>query len=218
MPVNDWPGRGRTWPRLVVVKAVEPTQTWDTDRLLTIPNVLSFLRLLAVPVFGWLILAGHDLAAVILLAVSGATDWLDGFLARTLHQTSLLGARLDPVADRLYILTAVVVMTVRGLVPWWLLAVLAARDLLLLCLLPSLRRSGRVALPVNLVGKTGTMLLLLAFPIMLLGSPDSFGLVVAEWAGWVLAIAGAFAYWAAGILYLKETVELAHERGDRDAS
>ena len=109
-------------------------------------------------------------------------------------------------------------MTVRGLVPWWLLAVLAARDLLLLCLLPSLRRSGRVALPVNLVGKTGTMLLLLAFPIMLLGSPDSFGLVVAEWAGWVLAIAGAFAYWAAGILYLKETVELAHERGDRDAS
>ena len=212
MPVNDWPGRGRTWPRLVVVKAVEPTQTWDTDRLLTIPNVLSFLRLLAVPVFGWLILAGHDLAAVILLAVSGATDWLDGFLARTLHQTSLLGARLDPVADRLYILTAVVVMTVRGLVPWWLLAVLAARDLLLLC------RSGRVALPVNLVGKTGTMLLLLAFPIMLLGSPDSFGLVVAEWAGWVLAIAGAFAYWAAGILYLKGTVELAHERGDRDAS
>lgn len=200
------------------MKAVEPTRTWDTDRLLTIPNVLSFLRLLAVPVFGWLILAGHDLAAVILLAVSGATDWLDGFLARTLHQTSLLGARLDPVADRLYILTAVVVMTVRGLVPWWLLAVLAARDLLLLCLLPSLRRSGRVALPVNLVGKTGTMLLLLAFPIMLLGSPDSFGLVVAEWAGWVLAIAGAFAYWAAGILYLKETVELAHERGDRDAS
>jgi len=68
------------------------------------------------------------------------------------------------------------------------------------------------------VGKTGTMLLLLAFPLMLLGSPDSFGLVVAEWAGWVLAIAGAFAYWAAGILYLKGTVELAHERGDRDAS
>ncbi|WP_342770194.1 CDP-alcohol phosphatidyltransferase family protein [[Pseudopropionibacterium] massiliense] len=202
---------------LVVVKAVEPTQRWDTDRLLTIPNMLSFLRLLAVPVFGWLILVGHDVAAVILLAVSGATDWLDGFLARTLHQTSLLGARLDPVADRLYILTAVVVMTVRGLVPWWLLAVLAARDLLLLCLLPSLRRSGRVALPVNLVGKAGTMLLLLAFPLMLVGSSASFGLVAAEWLGWILALSGTIAYWAAGVLYVRGTVELARERGDRNA-
>ena len=200
------------------MSAVEPTRTWDTDRLLTIPNVLSFLRLLAVPVFGWLILAGHDLAAVILLAVSGATDWLGGFLARALHQTSLLGARLDPVADRLYILTAVVVMTIRGLVPWWLLAVLVARDLLLLCLLPSLRRSGRVALPVNLVGKAGTMFLLLAFPLMLIGSSASFGLVAAGWLGWILALSGAVAYWVAGVLYLRGTVELARERGERDAS
>ena len=200
------------------MKAVEPTQVWDTDRLLTIPNVLSFLRLLAVPVFGWLILAGHDLAAVILLAASGATDWLDGFLARTLHQTSLLGARLDPVADRLYILTAVVVMMVRGLVPWWLPAIIIGRDLLLLCLLPSLRRSGRIALPVNLIGKAGTMFLLLAFPLMLIGSSGSFNVAAAEWTGWILAISGASAYWVAGFLYLRGTVELARERGEQDAS
>lgn len=200
------------------MKAVEPTQVWDTDRLLTIPNVLSFLRLLAVPVFGWLILAGHDLAAVILLAASGATDWLDGFLARTLHQTSLLGARLDPVADRLYILTAVVVMMVRGLVPWWLPAIIIGRDLLLLCLLPSLRRSGRIALPVNLIGKAGTMFLLLAFPLMLISSPGSFNVAAAEWTGWILAISGASAYWVAGFLYLRGTVELARERGEQDAS
>ena len=200
------------------MKTVEPTHAWDTDRLLTVPNVLSFLRLLAVPVFGWLILAGHDLAAVILLAVSGATDWLDGFLARLLHQTSLLGARLDPVVDRLYILTAVLVMTVRGLVPWWLLALLAGRDLLLLCLLPSLRRSGRIALPVNLVGKAGTMFLLLAFPLMLIGSSGSFNLAVAEWMGWILAVVGASAYWTAGLLYLRGTVELARERGEKNAS
>ena len=199
------------------MNAVEPTPAWDTDRLLTIPNALSFLRLLAVPVFGWLILAGHDLAAVILLAVSGATDWLDGFLARTLHQTSLLGARLDPVADRLYILTAVVVMTIRGIVPWWLLAVLAARDLLLLCLLPSLRRSGRMALPVNRVGKAGTMLLMLAFPLMLIGSSAALGLVAAGWVGWMLALSGAVAYWAAGVLYLRGTMKLARERGEKDA-
>jgi len=99
-----------------------------------------------------------------------------------------------------------------------MLAVLVARDLLLLCLLPSLRRSGRVALPVNLVGKAGTMFLLLAFPLMLIGSSASFGLVAAGWLGWILALSGAVAYWVAGVLYLRGTVELARERGERDAS
>jgi CDP-diacylglycerol--glycerol-3-phosphate 3-phosphatidyl-transferase len=200
------------------VKTVEPAPAWDTDRLVTLPNVLSFLRLLAIPVFGWLILTGQNLAAVILLAVSGATDWLDGFLARALHQTSLLGSRLDPVADRLYILTAVVAMAFRDLVPWWFLGILAARDLLLICLLPSLRRSGLLALPVNMAGKAGTLMLLLAFPLILIGSPRSLGMSIAEWIGWPLACLGALAYWVAGILYLTGTVRLACERGDHGAS
>ena len=190
------------------MKTVEPAPAWDTDRLVTLPNVLS----LAIPVFGWLILTGQNLAAVILLAVSGATDWLDGFLARALHQTSLLGSRLDPVADRLYILTAVVAMAFRDLVPWWFLGILAARDLLLICLLPSLRRSGLLA------GKAGTLMLLLAFPLILIGSPRSLGMSIAEWIGWPLACLGALAYWVAGILYLTGTVRLACERGDHGAS
>ncbi len=90
---------------------------WDTEAVLTVPNVLSFIRLLGIPVFCWLILVGWDLAAVIMLAVFGVTDWFDGYLARTLKQRSRLGTRLDPIADRLYILAAVVVLLVRGIVP-----------------------------------------------------------------------------------------------------
>src|SRR5690606_6280207 len=115
---------------------------------LTIPNILSFVRLLSVAVFGWLIVAGLDVWAVALLVVFGATDWLDGYLARRLNQRTALGARLDPVADRLYILMAIVALFLRGIIPWWLVAVLVARDVMLVLLVPVLRRTGRVALPV----------------------------------------------------------------------
>ncbi|MDO5093467.1 MAG: CDP-alcohol phosphatidyltransferase family protein [Propionibacteriaceae bacterium] len=194
------------------MNSVEPTQEWDTDRLCTVPNALSFLRLLAVPVFGWLILVGHDMAAVILLAISGATDWLDGFLARRLNQTSELGARLDPIADRLYILTALLALAARWVVPWWFLVLLVARDAMLVGLLPSLRRSGRLALPVSLVGKAGTMLLLLAFPLILIGSPRSMGIAWVAWIGWPTAVGGAIAYWVAGADYVARTVRLARTR------
>lgn len=194
------------------MNAVDTTSQWDTDRVMTVPNVLSFIRLLAVAVFGWLILAGFDVAAVILLAVSGATDWLDGFLARKLKQRTELGAKLDPVADRLYILMAIVALAVRGIVPWWLLVVLIARDLMLVALMPSLRRSGVLALPVNHVGKAATMCLLLAFPLILLAASPTLAISVAGWIGWPLAVAGALLYWWAGLMYLRQTVLLSQER------
>lgn len=188
---------------------------WDTDRVLTVPNVLSFIRLLGVGVFGWLILSGHDVIAVALLIVFGATDWLDGYLARRLKQRTALGAKLDPVADRLYILMALVAMTVRGIVPWWFLVILLARDVMLVCLVPSLRRSGILALPVNLVGKAATMALLLAFPLVLVGSSSSLGWGWAWWTGWVLAVLGALLYWWAGTIYLEQTIALSRERRGR---
>ncbi len=191
---------------------LETTSTWDTDRVMTVPNVLSFLRLLAVGVFGWLILAGQDVAAVVLLAVSGATDWLDGFLARKLRQRTELGAKLDPVADRLYILMAIVALAVRGIVPWWLLVVLIARDMMLVALVPSLRRSGVVALEVNYVGKAATMCLLLAFPLILLAASPVLGVAFAGWIGWPLAVLGSALYWWAGLIYLRQTVMLSQER------
>ncbi len=200
------------WPRLASVNTVETTSQWDTDRRLTLPNVLSFVRLLAVGVFGWLILDGQDVAAVILLAASGATDWLDGFLARRLKQRTALGARLDPVADRLYILMAMVALTARGIMPMWLLVILVARDLMLVLLMPSLRRSGVLALPVNLVGKSATMCLLLALPLILLAATPMLEIAFVGWIGWPLAILGAVLYWWAGGIYLHQTITLSKAR------
>lgn len=194
------------------MNTVEATSQWDTDRVMTLPNALSFIRLLAVGVFGWLILDGQDVAAVILLAASGATDWLDGFLARRLKQRSALGAKLDPVADRLYILMAVVALTVRGIMPWWLLAILVARDVMLVLLMPSLRRSGVLALPVNFVGKAATMCLLLALPLILLAATPTLEAAFFGWIGWPLAVLGAALYWWAGGIYLQQTITLSRAR------
>lgn len=194
------------------MKTVEATSQWDTDRVVTVPNVLSFVRLLAVGVFGWLIIDGHDVAAVILLAVSGATDWLDGFLARKLNQRSALGAKLDPVADRLYILTAMIALTFRGIMPWWLLAILVARDVMLVGLMPSLRRSGVLALPVNFVGKAATMCLLLALPMILLAATPMLDAPWVGWIGWPLTVLGALAYWWAGGIYVHQTVSMSRSR------
>lgn len=200
------------------MNTVEATSQWDTDRVITVPNVLSLIRLLAVGVFGWLILDGQDVAAVILLAASGATDWLDGFLARRLKQRTALGAKLDPVADRLYILMAVVTLTVRGIMPWWLLAILVARDVMLVLLIPSLRRSGVLALPVNSVGKAATMSLLLALPLILLAATPMLEASFFGWIGWPLTVLGAVLYWWAGGIYLQQTITYSKaRRGGRDA-
>ena len=187
-------------------------QRWDTDRVFTIPNVLSFLRLAAIPVFVWLIIAGQYLAAVIILAVSAVTDWFDGYLARRLRQRTKLGAQLDPITDRLYILSTIIAFVVRGIFPWWFVAILLARDLMLVMLVPSLRRSGQMYLPVNLVGKAGTFALLLAFPVVLVSAPEAFDFQVAYVLGWAIAVAGACLYWAAGLLYLRETIRLSRAR------
>lgn len=190
------------------MNSVPNTQEFDTDRVLTIPNILSFLRLLSVVVFGVLIVMGMDLAAVILLVIFGGTDWLDGFLARRLKQRSPLGAKLDPVADRLYIVVAVLALAIRDIVPWWLLAILVLRDVMLTLLLPTLRRLGRDSLPVNMVGKAATMFLLLAFPMLLIGYSDEFSLSWMGTLGWVFAGVGSVLYWAAGFMYVRATRQL----------
>ncbi|GAB3821628.1 CDP-alcohol phosphatidyltransferase family protein [Tessaracoccus terricola] len=190
----------------------QPAPEWDTDRVLTIPNILSFIRLLGVPVFGWLIIAGHDLWAVAMLVFFGATDWLDGWLARVLKQRSPLGIRLDPAADRLYILMAIVALVVRGILPWWMLVVLLARDVMLLALIPPIRKAtGKLALPVLRTGKAATLFLLMAFPLVLIGSGRSLGIAVAFWAGWTFAVVGVVLYWTAGVMYVRRTIEVARE-------
>ncbi|MEI8260075.1 MAG: CDP-alcohol phosphatidyltransferase family protein [Actinomycetes bacterium] len=179
------------------------------DRFVTIPNALSLLRLIGVPVFLWLVLVAHaDVWAFALLAVSGATDWLDGYLARRLGQVSRIGALLDPLADRLYIAATLLGLALRALIPWWLVIALVAREIVLICLLPLLRRHGRVALPVTFVGKTGTFALLWGFPLLLLGSlPSGWG-AAAMTLGWAFALWGVFLYWWAGLRYVQQARSL----------
>jgi cardiolipin synthase len=174
----------------------------DSHRILTIPNVISIFRLAGVPLFLWLILVPEaDGWALAVLFVSGISDYADGYLARRLHQTSVVGAILDPVADRLYILSTVLGLAARGVIPWWLAALLPARDAFLWCLVPFLRTRGYSSLPVHFLGKAATANLLYAFPLLLLGDGTGLLATLAKVFGWAFALWGTGLYWWAGLLY-----------------
>jgi cardiolipin synthase len=179
-----------------------------SDRVLTLPNALSALRLVGVPVFFWLVLNEHDVAAVWLLMVSGFTDYLDGKIARAWGQMSRVGQLLDPAADRLYILATLVGLTIRDVVPVWLTVGLVGRDLLLGLTLPVLRRHGYGPLPVHYLGKAATFNLLSGFPLLLLGEGDSALSQTAHAFGWAFAIWGTALYWWAGLMYVVQVRQL----------
>ncbi len=184
-----------------------------TDRILTIPNGISAVRLAGVPVFLWLVLgprtATADYWAVGLLIVAGLSDWLDGKIARALNQASRLGQLLDPAADRLYIAATLVALAVRNIIPWWLLAVLAARELIVGVALEILRRRTRIGgLQVSLVGKAATLCLLYAFPLLFLGDHPGWGGTLARIIGWAFAIWGTALYGQSALLYLVQVRSL----------
>jgi cardiolipin synthase len=188
-------------------------------RVWTLPNALSVLRLFGVPLFLWLLLGPHaDGWAFAVLAVSGLTDWLDGKLARWLDQGSRLGALLDPAADRLYIVAALVALALRGIVPVWLVVVLAGRELVLGLLLLVLRGYGYPPLQVHYLGKAATLLLLYAFPGLLLAQGDGGLAAVAAPFAWALTIWGTALYVLAGVFYAVQVVGIvASERRSRAA-
>ena len=181
----------------------------QTDRILTIPNILSFIRLLGVPLFLWLILVPEaDGWAFVVLALSAVTDYLDGMIARALGQISRLGQLLDPLADRLYIAATLLGLAIRAIIPWWLVVVLLARDLILAVVLALLKRRGITGLPVHFLGKAATFCLLCGLPLLLLGAGASgTGLGLAELArdlGWAFTLWGTALYWWAGLLYVEQ--------------
>jgi cardiolipin synthase (CMP-forming) len=181
----------------------------QSDRVLTWPNALSALRLAGVPVFLWLVIGPRtvttDWIAIAVLALAGISDWLDGKLARMLDQGSKLGALLDPAADRLYIAATLIGLAVRGIIPWWLVGVLAGRELLVGGGLAVLRRrTGIGALRVSFVGKTATLCLMYAFPLLFIG----VHLPGVRVFGWAFAIWGTALYWWAAMLYLTQTSRL----------
>ena len=186
----------------------------QTDRVLTVPNLLSMARLAGVPVFLWLVLSpvfdGPDLDgwALLVLALSGVSDYLDGKLARRWNQISALGRVLDPAADRLYVLSTLVGLTWRDILPWWLTALLLARELMLLVAVFLLDRHGYAPPQVNFLGKAATFNLMYAFPLLLLSDGSSWAASLAAIFGWAFAGWGTALYWWAGILYVVQVRRL----------
>ena len=178
----------------------------QTDRIVTLPNALTVVRLLAIPVFVWLALGPkNDAAAALVLVGIGVTDWADGYLARKWNQITRFGQLMDPIADRLATFATLLVFLVRGVVPWWLVAILIARDVVLALEMSRLKAHGVTGLPVNFVGKAATAMLLGSFPLLLWGAQAESGFLQL-----VYAIGAGLALWGVGLylysawLYLRQ--------------
>jgi cardiolipin synthase (CMP-forming) len=173
------------------------------DRLLTIPNLLSIIRLALVPVFLWLLLGPRaDGWALLILVYAGVSDWADGKIARIFNQASKFGAMLDPAADRLYTLATVVAFVVRDIVPWWIAAVLILRDVLVAGCIWVLGRNGFAPPEVTYVGKAATFNLLYAMPLLLLAQGGSTAATIARPVAYAFAIWGGALFLWSGALYL----------------
>jgi cardiolipin synthase len=170
------------------------------DRILTVPNVITLVRLLCIPLYLWLLFGAHrQTAAAVLLAVLGATDWVDGFVARRYGQVSTFGKVLDPTADRILVGTAVISIMVYGAVPLWFGLATIAREVLVSAMVLLLAALGAARIDVLWVGKAGTFGLMFAYPTLLLGDGTAGWQEPIRVIGWVTGLIGlALAWWAAG--------------------
>lgn len=173
------------------------------DRIVTVPNAITLVRLACIPLFVWLLFgADRQIAAALLLGALGATDWVDGFVARRYHQVSTLGKVLDPVADRVLVATAVITITIHGAVPVWFGAATLAREVVVSVAVLLLASLGAKRIDVLWVGKAGTFALMFSYPAFLLGDGD------ARWQrpflvlAWVTGIIGLTLAWVAAGTYL----------------
>lgn len=173
------------------------------DRVLTLPNAVTALRLACIPLFVWLLFGAHDqTAAAILLAVLGATDWVDGFLARRLHQVSTVGKVLDPTADRLLVATGVVSVIVAGAVPVWFGVLTVVREAIVSGAVLLLAGLGAQRIDVLWVGKAGTFGLMFAYPTFLLAHGHAGWQHPFEVIAWVCAVPGLVLAWTAAAAYV----------------
>ena len=176
--------------------------------MLTIPNALTFLRFLGIPLFIYLALSRHaDGWAILTLAIGGATDYFDGKLARALNQESKFGEIADPTIDRLYIAATLVVLYIRDAIPLWLIAILVARDLFMACVALALQLEGYQPLKVTYLGKAATFNLLYAFPFLLLALSDTWYGTAAFIFGWAFAIWGVTLYVGTAIGYFRTALK-----------
>jgi cardiolipin synthase len=186
-----------------------------SSRVVTVPNVLSAVRLALIPVFLWLLGTAQYGWALVVIVVSSLTDFVDGFIARRFNQVSRVGQILDPTVDRLFIFSTLIGLAWQGFLPWWLVIVIVLRDVGIVALGPVLATHGYGPLPVHHLGKVATFSLLFALPTLVLGAAAPPIAAYSDPLGWALALWGAFLYWWAGVLYLRETMRLV--RNDRVA-
>ncbi|MFZ4505131.1 MAG: CDP-alcohol phosphatidyltransferase family protein [Microbacteriaceae bacterium] len=178
------------------------------DRIWTIPNVISFCRLALVPVFFWLLVTRQDGAALAVLIAATASDFVDGFIARRFNQVTRLGTLLDPASDRFFIAASVIGLTVREMIPLPLLVAVLARDAVLLAIVVVRGIRVRDFPRVNLLGKTATFVLFVAFPVVVLSHVIPSAAIALAVLGWVLGASGAVLYWLAGFIYIAQLVRI----------
>ena len=175
------------------------------DRVVTVPNVLSAIRILLIPVFVWLLLNdGTEAAGIILFGAILATDWVDGYIARRTNQVTNLGKLLDPVADRLAIAAGLIALMVRGAVPVWAGALVILRDLAVLIAGGFLATRSRVRIDVRWIGKAATMALMLGIPMIAWANFGLWAEDLARVAGWTLYCVGIVLYYAAAVQYARD--------------
>ena len=173
------------------------------NRILTIPNIISFVRLLCIPLFLWLLFSQDNRhAAAWLLGGLGATDWIDGYIARRWNQVSELGKILDPTADRLMLLVGVLAIAIDGSVPWWFAILTLVREALVAAAALLLGALGARRIDVTWWGKTGTFLMMFAYPFFLASHANIFWDDIAEVLAWACGIPGLLIGWFAAAQYV----------------
>ncbi|MGH6915420.1 MAG: CDP-alcohol phosphatidyltransferase family protein [Stackebrandtia sp.] len=181
-------------------------------RVWTLPNLVTMVRLCGIPLFCYLLLVpGHNMAAVVVLAAGGGSDWVDGYLARRLGQESRFGRLLDPMVDRLYILVAVAVLTLVHILPWMFTALLLAREAALFVTVIVLRAHGWAPLQVHYVGKTATFIVFVSFPVLVLAGMYAPAETWARPLGWALAWWGIVLYWLSAAMYIGQSASMVRQ-------
>ena len=176
-----------------------------SSSVISVPNALTFLRFLGIPLFIYLTLELEaDGWAIVVLAIGGATDYFDGKIARAWNQTSRLGELADPAIDRLYILAILIVFLIRDIIPAWMIVIIVGRDIVLALITLVMNRKGIPPFTVSYLGKAATFNLMYAFPFILLAQSEGVAGTIAFVLGWSFAIWGIALYIATGISYGRE--------------
>ena len=182
-----------------------------SSRIFTLANAVSVVRLMAIPVFLWLVIDDRLLIAFVLLVVAVLTDFVDGMIARRMNEITKLGQFLDPFADRLFIAATVIALAIQDVVPWWFVIAVMLRDALLGIGGVVMARYGAATLPVKWWGKVATFAMLVVLPLFLLGAVVPEVGEITNPIAWVLALATVALYWVVGFSYLFDAISIAQK-------